>query len=277
MIKSVKIGTLELSAENGYYLSAIKDLGYKTKYPSATVLHYHGVKLGDAYFQNRALAFELKVVGFSQNDLIEKRSNLYKYLTIKENNSDLIDIEITLANNLKVMTSGVIKEVASDIDSEGIIATDISFILEVENPFFKSSQVYEVNIPITKGGGGNIPMAIPFDMSHGTSGFKVVSTLGNIFCYPTIYFYGILTNPVLTNLTNNQSINYSGTISSGGWVKVETYDRTVADNVGNNVRDKIGGNFLILEVGDNQFKLLTDNPTEAGYVKLIYQYYYISI
>lgn len=277
MVKSIKIDNLNLTSENGYYVSAIKDLGYKTKYSSATVLHYHGVKLGDAFFQNRALAFELKVVGSSQSDLIEKRSNLYKYLTIKENSGDLITIEIELANNLKLKTEGIIKEVASDITSEFITASDMSFVLETESPFFKSSQIYEVNIEITKGGGCSIPMAIPLDMTQGSSGFKNIQTAGNIFCYPTIFFYGTLTNPVLTNLTNNQQISYTGTISSGSWVKVETFDRTVIDNSGSNIRDKINGDFLILEVGNNQFKLLTDNPTESGFVKLIYQYYYISI
>lgn len=277
MVKSIKINDLNLTSENGYYVSAIKDLGYKTKYPSATVLAYHGVKLGDAFFQNRALAFELKVVGSSQSDLIEKRSNLYKYLTIKENAGDLITIEIELANNLKLKTEGIIREVASDITADFIVTSDISFVIETESPFFKSSQIYEVNIKITKGGGCSVPMAIPLNMTQGSSGFKNIQMGGNIFCYPTIYFYGTLTNPILTNQTNNQQISYTGTISSGGWIKVETFDRVVVDNLGNNKRDKINGDFLILEVGDNQFKLLTDNPTESGYVKLIYQYFYISL
>lgn len=277
MVKAVKINNLELTTDNGYYLSAIKDLGYKTKYPSATVLAYHGVKLGDAFFQNRTLAFELKIVGQNQNDLIEKRNNLYKYLRIKEEGGDLISIEIELANNLKLKTEGVIKEVSSDISSDVIVASDISFVFETESPFFKSSQIYEVDIPITKGGGCAVPMAIPLNMSQGSSGYKTISSLGNIFSFPTIYFYGTLTNPVLFNLTTNQSISYTGTINSSNWVKVETFDRVVIDNLGNNKRDKISGDYLVLEVGDNQFKLLTDNPTESGYAKLIYQYFYISL
>lgn len=277
MVKKVKINNLELTADNGYYLSAIKDLGYKTKYPSATVLAYHGVKLGDAFFQNRALAFELKIVGQNQNDLVEKRSNLYKYLRIKEEGSDLVEIEITLSNNLALKTEGIIKEVNSDISSDVIVASDISFVFETESPFFKSSQTYEVDIPITKGGGCAVPMAIPLDMSQGSSGYKNIQSMGSIFSFPTIYFYGTLTNPSLTNLTTNQSISYTGTITSPNWVKVETFDRVVVDNLGNNKRDKISGDYLILEVGDNNFKLLTDNPIETGYVKLIYQYFYISL
>lgn len=277
MVKKIKIDNLELIGENGYYVSAIKDLGYKTKYSSATVLQYHGVRLGDAYFQNRALAFELKIVGSSQNDLIDKRNNLYKYLTIKENQADFITIEITLANNLKVSIQGIVKEVSSDIGVDSLIASDLSFVVETESPFFKSSQIYEVIIPISKGGGGSIPMAIPFDMTQGSATSKNIEVGGNIFCYPTIYFYGILTNPVLNNLTNGQSIGYSGTINSGDYVKIETFDRIVIDNLGNNKRDKITGEFLVLKNTTNQLKLLSDNPLESGFVKLIYQYFYISL
>lgn len=277
MINKIVIGDLTISPENGYFIQSIKDLGYKTKYPVATVLNYHGVRLGDAFFQNRNLAFEMKVLGSSQSDLIEKRNNLYKFLTIKESSGDLIDIEITLANNLTLKTQGVIKEVSSDIDAQILVASDISFIFETESPFFKSSQIYEVDIPITKGGGCSIPMAIPLNMSQGSSGFKTISALGSIFSFPTIYFYGTLTNPVLHNLSTNQSMSYGGTISSGNWVKVETFDRVVVDNLGNNKRDKISGDYLFLDVGENNFKLATDVPTEDGYVKLIYQYFYISI
>lgn len=277
MIKTIKINDLELSPDNGYFLQAIKDLGYKTKYPVGKVLYFHGVKIGDVFFENKLLAFEIIIAGNNLNQLIERRNELIKRLTIKEYEKDLITIEITLINNTKIKAEGYLKEVNTDLSKDDFLTSSVDFILELEEPFLKSSQSYEMNFNITKGGGCEIPMAIPLDLSKGSEGFITVFNGGNIFSYPKIYFYGQLTNPVLINKTINKSISLNLTINNDDYVYIDTYNRIVIDKNNNNVRDKLNGDFLILEKGENQFVLLSDNSLETGYVKLNYNYFYISI
>jgi hypothetical protein len=120
-------------------------------------------------------------------------------------------------------------------------------------------------------------MAIPLNMTQGSSGFSPVNNGGNVFVFPEIYFYGNLTNPVLLNKTTGKSISFNQSITSGNYIYVDTYNRIVVDNLGNNKRDKMSGDFVILEKDENQFTLSSDVPTENGYVKLIYKYFYISI
>jgi hypothetical protein len=277
MIRKIVIGDLTISPENGYFIQSIKDLGYKTKYPVASILYLHGVKIGDLFFENKALVVELKIGASTVADLIEKRSKIYEKLTLKEYGDDKITIEFHLGNNLILEAKGVVKDVNSDLVVDNLTTCDLSFTIELEEPFLKSKQVYEVSFGITKGGGASVPMAIPLNMTQGSSGFLPVNNGGNIFSFPEIYFYGNLTNPVLLNKTTGKSISFNQSITSGNYIYVDTYNRIVIDNLGNNKRDKMSGDFVILEKGENQFTLSSDVPTENGYVKFIYKYFYISI
>jgi hypothetical protein len=276
MIEKIKVGTLELSAENGYFVSAIRDLGYKTKYPVSSVLAVHGAKLGNAYFQNRTIVVEMKIGASTAIELIAKRSALYEQLTIQEFGEDLIVFQVTLANGIVLQATGIIKDVTADLVAGNVGICDVSFAIEMEQPFFKSTQIYEQKIPITEGGGAAIPMAVPLAMTAGATGFSTVSNGGNIFVYPDIYFYGALTNPVLTNETMGKELAIDDTIATG-YYKVDTYNHVVVDETVANVRDKMTGDFLILQVGDNLFSLLTDSGADDGYVIMRYQNFFISI
>lgn len=277
MITKVKIGTLELTPANGFLVTSIEDLGYKTKYVASSILYLHGSKLGDAYFQNRTLAFELTVGGNTIAEKVTNKNLLFKTLTISETGSDLIRIEITVNDSYTVYINGVIKEVVSPQKPDEIYHSNLSFIFETESPFFKGIQTYQQIINLTKGGGGAIPMAIPFNMTAGSTGYSVLNNGGNVFVFPKLYFYGTLTNPVLLNVTTGKSVAIVGTITTPDYYVIDTYERTVLDSSGTNKRDKFVGDFLSLLTGGNNFSLLTDNPAETGYVKAVYEDCYIGI
>lgn len=277
MITKVKIGSLELTPETGYLVTAIQDLGYKTKYPVSSILYLHGSKLGDAYFQNKTLAFEVVVGGNSSTEAISRKNALFNVLTINEQGSDLVRIEITVGDSYTVYIDGVVKEVISPQVANEIYHSKVSFVLETQSPFFKSTQTQSVIINLTKGGGGAVPMAIPLNMTAGSTGYQQINNGGNVFVFPTFYFYGTLTNPVLTNVTTGKSISLTATISSPNYYIIDTYARTVLDNAGVNKRDKMSGDFLSLLTGGNNFSLLTDNPAETGYVLIVYEDFYIGL
>jgi len=277
MITKVKIGSLELTPANGYLVTAIEDLGYKTKYVASSILYLHGSKLGDAYFQNRTLAFELTVGGDTISQKVQNKNTLFKALTISEIGSDLVRIEITVNDSYTVYIMGVIKEVVSPQKPDEIFHSNISFVFETESPFFKGVQTYQQIINLTKGGGGAIPMAIPFNMSAGSTGYSNLNNGGNVFVFPKFYFYGTMTNPVLTNVTTGKSVAIAATITTPDYYVIDTYERTVLDSSGVNKRDKITGDFLSLLTGGNNFSLLTDIPSETGYVLAVYEDCYIGI
>lgn len=277
MIQYIKIADLVLSPENGYFIQEVNDLGYSTKYPFAKTLFSHGANLGDAYFENRLLSIVCKIVGSSISDFISKRSELFKVLSVNEFGSDEIPLEFKLANGRELIANGVLKDVGGDVKVADIMAGDILFTFEFEKPWFESKNIYQVDFGITQGGGASVPMAIPLDFTQGSSGFSVVNNGGNVFAFPEIYFYGPLTNPVLENITIGKSINLNETINDGEYIRVDTFNRVVVNQSGANKRDKVSGDFIVLAVGENQFRLSSDVPTESGFVRFIFRYPYISL
>lgn len=278
MITKIKIGSLELTPENGYLVTAVEDLGYKTKYVSSSILYLHGSKLGDAYFQNRTLAFELIVGGDTVSQKVANKNALFNALTISEHNNDLLRVEITINNSYTVYTNAVIKEVLSPQTAGEIFHSVISFVMETESPFFKDVNSYLTTINLTKGGGGAVPMAIPFAMNTGSTGYSQINNGGNVFVFPKFYFYGELTNPVLTNVTTGKSISLAVSLATeANYYVIDTYERTVLDESGVNKRDKMTGDFLTLLTGNNDFQLLTDDASETGYVKIAYENWYIGL
>ncbi len=279
MVNKIIINSVfELSIANGYFLKAVKNIGYSTKYSISDILSKHGVKIGNSLFKNKAFSIDLTILGASPEDLLAKRAALYKYLTVDNyQENDKITFEFVLANNQSLILSGVLKDLSDDIDSEILVASPVNFVIETEYPFLTSKQQYLVSIPITKGGGGGVPMSIPFNMSIGTQFYTSLSNGGNVFAYPIYKFYGALTNPVILDTLLNKSMSLTATLNSNSIYTVDTYDRTVIDEAGNNKLDKISGDFLILRPDENRFKLSTDNVGDTGHVDVIYSYHYVSI
>ena len=272
------IGSLELTPENGYNVQTISNIGYGTKYSISDILSKHGVKLGNALFKNKVFSIGIVIVGTSVVDLIEKRALLYKYLTVDNySNDDKIQFEFVMANGQSLLLSGILKDLTDDLTTDQINASPINFVIETEYPFLVSKQQYQIRIPIATGGGGAVPMTIPLDMSAGAANYTPISNGGNVFAYSTMRFTGLLTNPVILDVLKSKSLALAATISGGAYYDIDTYQRTVLDNVGNNKLDKLTGEFLVINPGENRFKLSTDNAGDTGYVDVTYAYHYVSI
>ena len=272
------LGSLELTPENGYNVQTISNIGYGTKYSISDILSKHGVKLGNALFKNKVFSIGIVIVGTSVVDLIEKRALLYKYLTVDNySNDDKIQFEFVMANGQSLLLSGILKDLTDDLTTDQINASPINFVIETESPFRVSKQQYQIRIPIATGGGGAVPMTIPLDMSAGAANYTPISNGGNVFAYSTMRFTGLLTNPVIMDVLKSKSLALAATISGGAYYDIDTYQRTVLDNVGNNKLDKLTGEFLVINPGENRFKLSTDNAGDTGYVDVTYAYHYVSI
>lgn len=279
MVKSILINSvLNLTQENGYYLQEVKSLGYSTKYTFSDILQKHGAKIGNVLFKNKAFSITLLVVGTSFADLVAKRSALFQYLTIKPYaTDDKIDFEFTLLNDQVVTMAGVVKDVNTDFSNENLLVAPINFVIETEYPFLVSKAEYQQIINIAVGGGGEVPMTVPLDLTGGASTPTNLINGGNVFAYPVIRLYGQLTNPVVTDTVNNITMSIAGTIATADYYEIDTYERTVVDSAGANKLNELTDNFLFLMVGDNYLQLLSDDGGDDGYLEVTWKYHYVSV
>lgn len=279
MVKSALIGnSLNLSEENGYYIQSVSGLGYSTKYNVSDILQKHGVKISNALLKNKAFSLAFMVKGDDFEDLENKRSAVFKALTVNPyEENDKINFQFTLLNNQVVQIDGVVKDVTPDVSKDQLLFNPMNFIIETEYPFLTSVQQYQATIPITTGGGGAIPSAIPFSFGSGVGGYTEITNGGNVFAFPVFRLYGKLTTPVLSDVINNRDLTLNMTIDNGDYIEIDTYNQTVIDQDGVNQLDKLDGDFLLMFPDVNRLKLLTDDVSDVGYVVVTWNYHYVSI
>lgn len=281
MVKKIIIGNeLELTPENGYFLQAINGLGYKTRYSVNQILSRHGAKLGDAVFDHKQVRIALEVYGETPAGLLEKRNDLFKYLTINNySTNDKIKFAFLLSNNQELYIEGVINDVDPALNVNTFVESPVSIILETEYPFLRSQKLYQVTVPIAIGGGASVPMAIPLDFTVGSSSsFTLVPNGGNVFSYPVIRLNGALEDPVLTDVLSGKSISFVIDMAEGEYLDIDTFNRTVIDEAGANKLDLMAGDFLVIPArDDNQFRLTTGDSEDTGHASIVYPYTYVAI
>lgn len=268
---------LELTPANGYLPQAIDGLGFEAKYSVNELLSRHGAKLGNVTYSQKRLTLTFLVVGSTLTEMLDRRNTLIQYLSADPyEEDDTHKWSFTLADGKRLYIDAVTKSLQTGAVARDTFATTIRVTLESFYPFFLSEQQYQVSMNVTQGGGLAVPLEVPADMTAGSSGYKLVTNGGNIFAYPTIKFIGTLTNPVLTDVDTGKVLQFP-TLSLADdteYVIVDTFNRTVVDQDGNNVLDEMSGDFLVIKAGQNNFSLVTDTSTEDGQVIFTYNYAY---
>ena len=116
--------------------------------------------------------------------------------------------------------------------------------LKANDPTFYDPEIEEVYFEL--GGGSNtlkVPMEVP--MLVGTANLNVIKAItyqGDEDTYPIIYIYGPITDPIITNTTIDEKLDFTGiTIGAGSWYKIDTRysQKTVEDENGDNVIDEL--------------------------------------
>lgn len=280
MVTKITIGDgLILTPENGYYLQSISGLGYETKYPVNQILSRHGAKIGNAVYSNKKISIGLEIGGNDFVEILERRNELYKKLSVNQYSSDdKIRFDFTRNDNITVGIEGVISSVDAPLDTNNQFRSPLRISLDTEFPFLTSSQLYSISIPILLGGGAEVPMEVPLDFSAGSSVATTVAQGGNVFSFPTIRFVGPLSEPVLTDVLSDKTLSLAINLDVDEYVEIDTYHETVVDHTGANRLSDISGDFLIVPAStDNKFTLTTENSLETGYVTLTYPYTYVAI
>lgn len=103
-----------------------------------------------------------------------------------------------------------------------------------------------------------------------------IDNFGSSRVYPTIEFTGPLTKPQIVNITTNESFTIDKTLTAGDKVVVDTKNHTVLLN-GADIYMSFSGDWLQLEVGLNEFELLTNSNTDTGSAEIRFKVGYMGI
>lgn len=108
-----------------------------------------------------------------------------------------------------------------------------------EDPTLYDPTLVTVTIPNTTFGTGmTVPLPVPFSIGSSVmSGAQVITYLGDWLTYPTIRLTGPMTDPIVTNTTTGEVLNFTGTtIAIGEYLDIDlSYGaKTVRDSNGVN-------------------------------------------
>lgn len=239
---------------------------------------FHGVKVIPSRFQSFKFATEWFIVGDDPEDLATQRETLVGLVgqiiklgsrTFKINKNNDVDVQIVVKN----------ASVAGDLKSENYHTCTMLISLEAEYPLFQSQELQSEDILIFTGGGMEIPMGIPMDMSGGATNEATLENNGNYDAFPVFTFYGPLENPSLSNLTTGETLNLNLTLlTSNDYVVVDTYSRTVMlYPSGNNARQYATGDFFTLQPGENVIHLSNSSYNGTAFCRVEFRDHYLGI
>lgn len=136
---------------------------------------------------------------------------------------------------------------------------------------------------IFSGGGGAIPMTIPFSMGVGGTIETIIENAGDITSYPFITIYGTIDDPTITNQTTGDSFSLNYTlVSANEFITIDVENRTVlyyADETTApvNIRDVFSGDWMEIASGQNSIKLVVADTTDTGYALIKWRDAYLGV
>lgn len=182
----------------------------------------------------------LGIEGSSLSDLYAKRATLIGLF----GPSDPITLRWTIGSTVKQIDAYLYRDLSMPSRGRKGFYQEVAVTLICPDPTFYDPVVQSVTFGL---GGGSGSFVVPMPVPHGVG----VSTLddtagvdypGSWLSYPFVRITGPVTSPVLTNLTTNEKLDFTGTtISAGDYYEIDCRygHKTVIDSNSNNKIDKL--------------------------------------
>jgi hypothetical protein len=270
MITQVWLDTTRLD-NNKRFLQAINNLAFPfIAYSETRKASFVGKSVSASMFAGYKFSMQWTVGGSSFSDLADQREEFVGVLgSIAVNEG--ATLKIVKANGVTAQIEVVSIDVDADITARDPLQNQLRCVMDTEYPYLQSDTLNTVDVFVFSGGGMEIPMEIPMDMSAGGVNEVTITNDGNAEAYPLFRFIGALQNPTITNFTTGKTLNVNTTLASpSNIIEVDTFLRTATLlPAGTNARSLISGDFWTLVAGDNLIRL--GSAVDTGKCEVIYR------
>lgn len=259
--------------------NAIKNLSFPDiNQQSALKGGYLGQVLSPMQIGAYKFAMAWNLTGSDFSDLSTQRELFIgTWGDILKNGSATLKFLKSNGNLIQLTVKGV--EITGEIIAEDGLSCSLLITLVTEYPFIVGQTLQSTDVNIFSGGGMAIPMPIPMDMSNGGVNDLTITNNGNYNAYPILTFYGVLSNPSLTNLTTNKTLNINYSLSdSTQYIIIDTYTRSAILYPSlTNVRQYVSGDFFTLAKGGNIIHLGNASYNSTGHVNVSFRDHFLNI
>lgn len=126
-------------------------------------------------------------------------------------------------------------------------------------------------IAVPAGGGAVFPLIFPITFtSSGSTGKATIYNNGNIETYPILTITGLMTNPLLRNITTGESLQLTYTSTVNDTIVIDMKNRTVTLNGTTNLLGNVvaGSDWWTLAAGENTIGVSTGSTSDTGTLSL---------
>lgn len=238
--------------------------------------NYHGATFGAAFYGRRIMAIEGEIIASDTTDFETKRRALQSAVDLYDG---LKTLRVFSKSGL-TLQSDVVVNSAFDSPYKAGMAIRCDFRIEFVAPFpFLESYVEKsVDVAILNGGGGEVPMEIPFSLALGSSVQQLVENEGNAHAFPTIRIYGTIADPTLTNETTGETLSITQDLAGDSdYIDLDFYNRTAVLNGTTNIMQYVSGDWFTLKPGQNSIKLTGSSANSHAVATLSYRDSYLGV
>jgi hypothetical protein len=237
--------------------------------------NYYGAQLGNYNYGRRILTVEGEIIAQNTADFESLRKELLEALAFP---NGLKDIIITTREGLE-LTASVILNSRPDIPYQKgkMVRADFHFELVAPFPFLLSTTEKMDTAEVYGGGGGAVPMGLPFAMAAGASNALEIENEGNVASFPTIRIYGAAENPSIQNETTGETLSFTYTLGSDDYIDIDIFNRTAILNGATNIMQYVAGDWFKIDPGVNIIKLTGTNTNANAKAEITWRDAYMGI
>lgn len=219
----------------------------------------------------------ITLTGFYKGDTCEEADSLRLNLMNKLHIRRLYPVIITTFSGRNYFTEAYITDVKSDITMP--IAGEFEITLVCPDPIIydggagvsAASAILQQLFYKEKPGGFTIPSTMPVQWQPGQAATDVLNS-GTVDTFPLLVLRGKLTNPKITNFTNNSFVKLAKTINAGQELRIDMKKRIITlDGVSIANSRTVDSSWWKLERGVNRIVLTTDSTSDTDYGTILWK------
>lgn len=228
-----------------------------------------GSRHNRSLMRKRQITLEILLHADTEADYFNKREALLS-ATLPDNGEG--ELTITL-DGVQYLLNAVPQSTEINWPQGNYAPVQVQFVCY--DPTIYSSTLYEeADIIIRSGGGLTFPLVFPLTFVTTNSGTATATNGGNVYVWPVITLSGLMTNPLVRNLTTDEYLQLTYTSGVNDEIVIDMANRTIVLNGVTSLITELadGSDFWNLQPGDNEINISTGSSSDTGTLTLTWRY-----
>lgn len=233
-----------------------------------------GGYVSSQFLGSRIITFEGFLVGTNCAETDELRKQLIEAVPIRQS----LPLYINTHGGRHLVTETYVQDVKMELAAGGLFARYQITLVAPDPLLYNAGDGVDpesgyTEVPVYKlvGGGYVTEYDMPVQWTPGTTPTYAVNE-GDVMIYPKVKFAGVVTDPIITNVTENKFVRINITTQSTDELVIDMYRRTVTLNGGSVLSSRtLDSTWWGLRPGSNKIEFTSSGGSDINFATLRYR------